>query len=74
MIVATASWNTSRIRAIESDMAEDPVWFNPPVKVRTKNVGHPRNVNNARAASEELLQWERRPDMAQGRRGLYGRA
>jgi uncharacterized protein DUF982 len=37
-----------------------PVWFSPPVRVKTSTIGRFYEVNNVRTAAEQLLLWERR--------------
>jgi Protein of unknown function (DUF982) len=38
----------------------DPKWFDPPVSVKTQTIGRICQVNNVRAASEQMLGWPRR--------------
>ncbi|RWQ28343.1 MAG: DUF982 domain-containing protein [Mesorhizobium sp.] len=37
-----------------------PIWFSPPVFVKTELVGVSYACNNVRGASEQLLKWNRR--------------
>ncbi|RWC25931.1 DUF982 domain-containing protein [Mesorhizobium sp.] len=37
-----------------------PLWFSPPVPVRTTQIGLTRQVSSVEAAAEELLTWDKR--------------
>jgi hypothetical protein len=46
--------------AYERPRMSDPKWFDPPVSVRTQDIGRVYEVNNVRTASEQILQWTKR--------------
>jgi hypothetical protein len=49
-----------REHAYERPRMSDSKWFSPPVPVKSKDLGRICQVNNVRAASEQMLEWTRR--------------
>ncbi|PBB16525.1 DUF982 domain-containing protein [Mesorhizobium sp. WSM4313] len=40
--------------------AHGPLWFSPPIPVKTPRIGIRHEINNVQAAAENLLEWPKR--------------